>query len=124
MPSVTLQPHGDSVIWLEGRLSRGDGSPIRWTQGPYIPPLTAVQLLLPDGIDSRLSALRILAEARDPQTAAVRAVRQTEAFYVYVSGGKPSLLDESAARALVSLSSAPTGDGLVEDGLVGREVAP
>jgi hypothetical protein len=123
-PSISIVALGDSELWVEGRLSLGSESPIRWTQGPYNALSGAVPLSLPSRLGLTLAALRVQVIAKDPQTGAVRAVRAAPRVYVHQVGSAVIVLPEEEARQVAGLSEQTGSDGLVEDGLVGREVTP
>ena len=122
-PSVSIVPYADSELWLEGRLYLGMGEPLFWTQGPYSALTGDIALELPE-IGATLSALRVRAVARDPDTGVLRSVRNAERVYVYQSGRDVLVLSEEAARTAAGQTTVPNGAELVEDAPAGREVAP
>jgi hypothetical protein len=122
LPSLTLYPRGDADLWVETRAFLGGGQIVTSSQGPLRPTGSTlqVQLSLPAEIGEAMALVSVLVTAKDPQTGAPLARRSARAV-AYRESGSVVLVTEEAAVALTA-DVGVEADGLVEDGLVGREV--
>jgi hypothetical protein len=123
-PELALYAEGSVELYVEGRLYLGPGSVVSWSQGPYTPGEgLVVSVDLPSGVGSTLAAVRVRLVAKEAGTGRELAFRSAARVWVHQGASEVVWSTEAQARTLADISSL-SSDGMIEEGLVGREVSP